>query len=157
MGTPAEILKQELAEIKGLIRQQKEKAATLEELTGRGDLTGDYRVNFWELSPAELDREMGARLSAMNEDIDIRPRGDITSHRRILGPLIVAFKKLLRRLTAPYINLILDRQRRFNEDLVNFHLATFIRLRQTDERLRAFQEELRALREKVGENLPDER
>ena len=66
---------------------------------------------------------MGKRLGFLNEDIDCRPTAAITSHRRLIGPLIVLFKKLLLKVLRPYTNSLFVRQNRFNEQLVAFHLA----------------------------------
>ncbi len=128
--------------------QRNADAAPLERLAGAPP-GAPYRLDLWSLTPAELDQEMATRLSSLNEDIDCRPRGPITSHRRG-GRLIVWAKRLLRWLTVPYTNLLLGRQRRFNEDLVAFHLATFIRLRRMEERLRHLDGRLEALEDAAG-------
>jgi len=79
---------------------------------------------------------MGKRLGFLNEDIDCRPTVAITSHRRFIGPFIVLFKKLLLKVLSPYTNSLFVRQNRFNEQLVAFHLATFIRCRRLEEKLK---------------------
>ena len=79
---------------------------------------------------------MGKRLGFLNEDIDCRPTAAITSHRRLIGPLSSCFKKLLLKVLSPYTNSLFLRQNRFNEQLVAFHLASFIRFRRLEEKLK---------------------
>ena len=58
------------------------------------------------------------RLSQINYLCDTRRPPEITSHRRILGPVVTGFKKALRKLTEPYIQMVLKRQVEFNVELV---------------------------------------
>jgi len=55
--------------------------------------------------------------------------------------VIVFLKKLLLKALRPYTNSLFVRQNRFNEQLVAFHLASFIRLRRMEERLRQLERE----------------
>ncbi|MBN2346774.1 MAG: hypothetical protein JXO51_10335 [Candidatus Aminicenantes bacterium] len=134
-------LRNDIAELKEHVRRLREAATSLEELTG-GPIRHHYPVDLWSLSDSELDGEMGKRLGFLNEDIDSRPTPAIASHRRVIGPLIVFFKKLLLRVLRPYSNTLFTRQVRFNEQLVAFHLATFIRLRRQQERIERLQREI---------------
>lgn len=120
--------------------------ASLEQLNN-GPTEQPGRVDLWSLSFAELDQEMASRLSSLNEDIDCSPRGPISSHRRHIGQWIVLAKKALRTLMAPYTRLLLARQNRFNEDLVAFHLASFIRMRRLEERNTELTRQLEVLHE----------
>ncbi len=125
----------EIAALKERFRAAKEAAASLEGLVG-GPVRHHYPVDLWALSDNELDNEMGKRLGFLNEDIDCRPTAAITSHRRVIGPLIVLCKKLLLKVLSPYTNSLFLRQNRFNEQLVAFHLASFIRFRRLEEKLK---------------------
>ncbi|MCP4214601.1 MAG: hypothetical protein GY765_08085 [bacterium] len=110
----------------------------------------DFPTNFWELSPKELDGEMGTRLSFMNADIDPRPdKQAITSHRKILGKLIVPFKKIIMKFLDKYTNTLLEKQWRMNDQQVAFHLATFVRLRHNEDMVNALQEKMKFLEEEM--------
>jgi hypothetical protein len=131
--------KNEIAALKQSLRATRDAARSLEELAG-GPLRHHYPIDLWSLSDSELDGEMGKRLGFLNEDIDCRPTVAISSHRRLIGPFIVFGKKLLLKVLRPYTNSLFVRQNRFNEQLVAFHLATFIRLRRLDEKLKRLEQ-----------------
>jgi hypothetical protein len=133
--------KKEIVELKEFYRGRKDAAASLEELAGQ-PIQHHFPVDLWQLSDSELDGEMGKRLSLLNDDIDCRPTQDITSHRRFIGPAVVLFKKLLFKLMRPYTNTLFVRQNHFNEQLVAFHLASFIRFRLLEERTRSLEQQV---------------
>jgi hypothetical protein len=145
-----ESIKEEIARLKEVYRAGKEAATSLEELAGK-PLTHHYPVDLWSLSDGELDGEMGKRLGFLNEDIDCHPADAITSHRRWTGPFIVRFKKLFFRMLRSYTDHLLARQIRFNEQLVAFHLASFIRFRRLEERVRLLEKEAGEARERLDE------
>jgi hypothetical protein len=126
-------IKAEIARLKEYYQARKSALGTLEELAGK-PVQHHFAVDLWQLSDSELDGEMGKRLSFLNDDIDCRPKPAITSHRRFIGPLIVLCKKIVFKLLRPYTNTLFDRQNHFNEQLVAFHLASFIRFRRLEER-----------------------
>lgn len=129
-----EEIRAEIARLKQELQSRRDAAASLDELAGT-PLQHHYPLDLWSLSDSELDNEMGKRLGFLNEDIDCRPGQAVASHRRLLGPFIVLGKKLLLKLLRPYSNSLFVRQNRFNEQLVAFHLASFIRFRRLEERL----------------------
>ncbi|MCJ7524251.1 MAG: hypothetical protein MUP71_03395 [Candidatus Aminicenantes bacterium] len=147
-----EHIKDEIAKLKEYFRGRKDSLAGLEELAG-APIRHHFPVDLWQLSDSELDGEMGKRLSFLNDDIDCRPTPDITSHRRFIGPAIVWLKKVVFRIFRPYSNTLFLRQNRFNDQLVAFHLATFIRLRRLEEKVRNLERQEQELREQV-EDLP---
>jgi hypothetical protein len=146
----------EIAALKERYRAGKDAAATLEQLAG-GPLQHHFPIDLWSLSDSELDGEMGKRLSFLNEDIDCRPTVAITSHRRFIGPFIVLCKKLLLKALRPYTNSLFVRQNRFNEQLVAFHLASFIRFRLLDEKLKRLEPHADAWREQATDAAAGER
>lgn len=137
-----EQIKDEIARLKEDFRKLKDSAPSLEDLAGR-PLQHHYPVDLWALSDSELDGEMGKRLGFLNEDIDCRPGAEIASHRRFVGPVIVWLKKALLKVLRPYTNSLFVRQNRFNEQLVAFHLASFIRFRRLEERVMRWEQEAR--------------
>jgi uncharacterized protein (DUF342 family) len=135
----------ELDRIKEELAQRRDRLQSVEELV-KDPIDRDFAVDLWQLSPRELDAEMGDRLSALNDSIDPRPtRDSITSHRRILGKPVVLVKKLVMRLFQPAIDTMLEKQRQFNEQAVAFHLASFIRLRQNERTIKELEERLAEL------------
>ncbi len=132
------------------IFRQKEKLASIEELV-KTQIDRDFHTNLWELSEKELDHEMGNRLSFLNDDIDPRPDPtSITSHRKILGKPIVFIKRIIIKIAGAYANALLEKQRRFNEQLVNFHLASFIRFRHNEKKINEIEEKLKTFEEDQG-------
>jgi len=143
-----EQIKDEIAKLKEYYQDRKSSIGSLEELAGK-PVQHHFPVDLWQLSDSELDGEMGKRLGFLNDDIDCRPTPAITSHRRIIGPLIVFCKKIVFKLLRPYTNTLFDRQNRFNEQLVAFHLATFIRLRRLEEKVLNLERQGQELKEQV--------
>ena len=137
----------EINRLKEEIYQQKEKVSDIKGLV-KEEIDRDFPVDFWELSERELDNEIGNRLSFLNDDIDTRPDPQsITSHRRILGKPIVLFKRLVMKIAGFYTNTILEKQRSFNEQLVAFLLASFIRFRHNERKIKEILEKLKTLEE----------
>ncbi|MCK4763122.1 MAG: hypothetical protein KAW12_13080 [Candidatus Aminicenantes bacterium] len=132
----------EITRLKKEIYARKEAAAGIKELL-KSEIDRDFPVDLWELSPRELDDRMGLRLSFLNDDIDTRPDpAAITSHRRILGKPIVFVKKIIMKFFGAYTNSILDKQRHFNEQLVVFHLGSFIRFKENERKLKEIEERI---------------
>lgn len=145
-----EQIKAEIARLKEYYQSRKTAAGSLEELAGE-PIQHHFPLNLWELSDSELDGEMGKRLTFLNDDIDCRPTPDITSHRRFIGPAVVLCKKILFKILRPYTNTLFVRQNRFNEQLVAFHLASFIRLRRLEEKARSLERQAQEIKEQVAE------
>jgi hypothetical protein len=122
-------------------------AAALEAAPGIDALAGaavdrEIAVDFWKLSRAELELEMWKRLPILDADADCLPGGPIRSHRPRLGKAIVLAKKVMRRLSAPYSSMLLQKQNQLNRELVTFQLLGFLRLRLLDRKIRALEEKL---------------
>ena len=149
-ATMDEQIKNGIAGLKETYRGRKDAAASLEELAGK-PVQDHFAVDLWQLSDSELDGEMGKRLGFLNDDIDCRPTPAITSHRRIIGPLIVFCKKIVFTLLRPYTNTLFDRQNRFNEQLVAFHLASFIRFRRLEDRTRRLEQQADELKGQLAD------
>ncbi len=141
------IVEEELRRLTEQIQKQKESVQSIHGLI-RETIDHHYPVDLWALSPRELDNEMGDRLSFMNDDIDTRPDpAVVSSHRKIIGRPIVFIKRMFMKLTRFYSNALLQKQRHFNEQVVAFHLASFIRARQIEKRLLNIEEKLKQLHE----------
>ncbi|MCU0288655.1 MAG: hypothetical protein MUF15_19960 [Acidobacteria bacterium] len=140
-------LANEINRLKEEIFIRKETLSSIAELIKK-EIDRDFRIDLWELSDKELDHEMACRLTFLNDDIDPRPNpAAITSHRKILGKPIVFIKRLIIKIAGAYANALLEKQRRFNEQLVNFHLASFIRFRRNETKISEIETKLKSFAE----------
>ena len=107
--------------------------------------------NPWDYSDKELDNEMAKLLTILNDNIDTKPNeNDIVSHRKLFGRFIVFVKRIFFKIMKPYTNVILEKQRYFNEKAVRLMLLNFIRFRKLEEKMRDIEsitEELKFLLE----------
>jgi hypothetical protein len=67
-------------------------------------------------------------LAALSRRLPLDPRDDIRSHRRILGPAIVAAKKVFRRLVLTVLEPYLRRETEFLRELVRYEAEIAARL-----------------------------
>ncbi len=110
----------------------------------KSEIDRDFHIDPWELSHRELDNLMGRRLSFLNDDSDPTPDpANITSHRKILGKPIVFVKRIIMKLAGAYTNSILEKQRRFNDQLVAFHLAAFVRFQYNEKKIKELEERIK--------------
>jgi hypothetical protein len=129
-----ENIKETLRELKEFYASEREKSAAVDKLAGAA-VDRDIVTDFWNLSAAEIGREMFIRLDLLDQDADCLPGGPIVSHRSLLGKPIVFCKKILRRLAGPYSSMLLQKQNRLNRELVTFQLLAFLKLRHMEKRL----------------------
>lgn len=140
-------VEKEIRQLKEELLRQKEQLGSINEWV-KEEIDRDFHLDLWELSPRELDSEMGDRLTFLNSDVDPRPDvSNITSHRRFTGRFIVRFKRLVMRLVRMYTDHLAENLIRFNEQSVAFHLASFIRFRRNEEKLNALREKLKTMEE----------
>jgi hypothetical protein len=100
-----------------------------------------HAVNLWSLCDRELDQRLARLLSFQNSDMDPHPLPHhITSHRRRLGPYIVAIKRFVMKLLRPITGPLLTPQQQFNQMGVEYNLGTYIRIQQLDQRLGKLEE-----------------
>jgi ubiquinone/menaquinone biosynthesis C-methylase UbiE len=57
-------------------------------------------------------------LSQVNYLCDTARPPDLSSHRKVMGTLITGIKKLIRKISEPYIQMVLKRQVEFNVEIV---------------------------------------
>jgi 2-polyprenyl-3-methyl-5-hydroxy-6-metoxy-1,4-benzoquinol methylase len=88
-------------------------------------------------------------LSQVNYLCDTRRPPELSSHRKVLGSVVTGFKKTIRKLTEPYIQMVLKRQVEFNVELVRLlnQMALDVRYRWSN------QEKQLALLEKRWEEM----
>ena len=100
-----------------------------------------------------VQEELHKRLSILNYTYDTRVPGEVSSHRKGIGPLIVKGKKWLRSATQSYINLILGRQVEFNSNLVKVQNAMIPAFLDMEKELALQREELIVSLKKEMEDL----
>lgn len=103
-----------MAEIKERVRQRKASGFYSEEEIRR---ITQMELEVREVLPGYRD-ELDHHLAILNDVWDPKEPEPITSHRRVVGPVIVALKRVVQRLGRPLIGLALARQARFNSHLI---------------------------------------
>jgi hypothetical protein len=79
----------------------------------------------------------------MDKSFDPKPdTKSITSHRKILGKPIILLKQLLFKATGVYINLILDKQKKINQQGIIFHRAILLRLRRNRQEIKHLEQQI---------------
>ncbi len=107
------------------------------------DIDRDFDMDLWDLSPKELDNWMGKNLSLLNDNINTIPSPiNAESHRKFIGKFIVYIKNKVFFYINKYTLPILEKQKVFNSQLVQFHLATFIRLKTLDNKINTIDEKI---------------
>lgn len=104
-----------MEQIQERVRQRKASGFYSEEEVRR---IAKMELEVTEVVPGFRD-EIEHHLAILNDAWDTAREPAIHSHRPVVGPIIVAAKRLLRRLTTPYINLVLAHQVEFNSRLLH--------------------------------------
>jgi O-antigen chain-terminating methyltransferase len=121
-GTPQAVdVARLMDEIKDRVRERKASGFYSEEEVRR---IVQMELELTEGAPTFSD-ELEDHLVRLNDGWDTAADPVITSHRAGVGGLIVATKKLLRRITRPYITMILARQVEWNATLLQL-LNSFV-------------------------------
>ncbi len=121
-GTPPAVdVARLMDEIKDRVRERKASGFYSEEEVRR---IVQMELELTESAPTFSD-EIEDHLVRLNDGWDTAADPAITSHRVGIGGLIVATKKLLRRITRPYITMILARQVEWNATLLQL-LNSFV-------------------------------
>ncbi len=113
MSSPVDVARI-MEEIKARVAERKASGFYSEEEVQR---IAEMELEVHEFLPGYRD-DLDHHLAILNDTWDTKTETPMTSHRPVVGPVIVAVKKLLRRLTAPYINMVLAQQVEFNSTLV---------------------------------------
>ena len=107
----------------------------------------DLLLNF-ESTPYNNDAivEIQMNLDIANKLWNIPAEYSITSHRRLLGPLIIFGKKVVRKLLRWYINPIVKSQNEYNQYIIRAMNATFHQLKLNETVIKDLQSEVINLR-----------
>jgi 2-polyprenyl-3-methyl-5-hydroxy-6-metoxy-1,4-benzoquinol methylase len=98
-------------------------------------------------------------LSQINYLCDTARPAELASHRKLLGNMVTGFKKLIRKISEPYIQMVLKRQVEFNVEIVRLlnQMALDMRYRwSAQEKQQAQLEEQSKTMERTLELLPQE-
>lgn len=142
---PRDALLNEIARLKEELALARKQAFRVNDLF-TDPIDRPYAVNLWSLCDRELEQRLARLLSFLNSDMDPHPLPHhITSHRRRLGPYIVAIKRFIMKLLRPITGPLLTPQQQFNQMGVEYNLGTFIRMQQLDQRLGRLEEAVQRL------------
>lgn len=81
-------------------------------------------------------------LEKMANDRMVLSYRDISSDRPGLGTIVTFFKKIVRRLTAFYIEPVVDDQNKFNEEAVNLFAQALNKFAEDDEKISELERQL---------------
>lgn len=127
-----------MEEIKERVRQRRASGFYSDEEVRR---IAQMELEVTEVLPG-FQGELEHHLAALNDAWDTAAEPRITSHRKVIGLVIVGVKRLLRLLTKPYITLVLSRQIDFNGTLIRLLNAFVLPVREGIARLERKTEEL---------------
>lgn len=60
--------------------------------------------------------DLKASITLVKKTAKLDPEWNIKSHRKILGPFLVMFKRMIRKLSYEYMSVMAEKQSRFNKD-----------------------------------------
>ncbi len=126
----------EIEKLKKDIALKKERIQDIKKLANK-EIDRRFPSDLEDLSDRELDSYLEEYLTSMDKSFDPTPdKMSLTSHRRILGIPIILTKRLLLRLTGVYVNLILDKQKKFNQQSIAFYRAILLRIRRNRRKIK---------------------
>lgn len=104
-----------MTEVRRRIEEKKRTGQySLEDLRELEGIT--FKINGQD--PEGNEGDIQYRLSQVNYLCDTARPAELSSHRRMLGNLVTGLKKLVRKISEPYIQMVLKRQVDFNVELV---------------------------------------
>lgn len=109
----------EIEKLKKDLYKKKEEVHDIKQLVKK-KIDREFSSDIEELSVRELVSQMDENHSLLNRLVDPFPDKEfIRSHRKRIGKPVVWFKRILLKITRPYITLILDKQKLFNQACVD--------------------------------------
>ena len=132
----------EIEKLKKDISFKKERIQDIKKLIHR-EIDREFASDLEEFSEKELDSYLQEYLEAMDRSFDPKPdKKSFTSHRKILGKLIILLKQLLLKVTGIYINLILVKQKKINQQGIVFHRALLLRLKRNRQKIKHIEQRI---------------
>jgi hypothetical protein len=132
----------EIEKLKKDIYLKKERIQDIKELVKK-EIDRHFTPIIEEFSEKELDSYLEEHLASMDKSFDPIPnKTSFASHRKILGKPIILLKRLLLKLTGIYVNLILDRQKKFNQQSIVFYRAMLLRLKRNRQKIKLIEQRI---------------
>jgi hypothetical protein len=138
-------IEKQIQKIKIALAEERESIQDFETLIGER-----IKGELWGLSEKALEKAAWDSFFFLERNKDCLEEERIISPRRLVGRMIVLFKKAWRALFRPYSKIILQRQNRFNRELIQIHLANLLRIEKMKERIDAFEAKEQAPRDGQG-------
>ncbi len=120
---------------------------------GRARDIDELRALFDGAADTSAREEWPPFLQRPREYTDTRAGGPPTSHRPVLGPVLVATKTLFRAAAQPFINEIMRTQVRFNEAILDAVAQVHDQLQQNAENQALFRKQLDARLKTIEDRL----
>jgi hypothetical protein len=132
----------EIEKLKKDLALEKEKIQDIKKLAHK-EIDRCFPSDLEDLSDKELDSYLDEYLASMDKSFDPMPdKMSLVSHRKILGVPIVLLKRFLLRVTGVYINLILDKQKKFNQQSIVFFRAILLRIRRNRRKIKHIEQRI---------------
>jgi hypothetical protein len=137
-----ESIAKEIEKLKKDIGLKKERIQDIKKLANK-EIDRSFPSDLEELSEKELDSYLEEYLGSLDKSFDPTPdKMSFTSHRKILGKPIILLKRLLLKASGVYINLILDKQKKFNQQSIVFYRALLLRIRRNQSKIKHLEQRI---------------
>jgi hypothetical protein len=127
-------LEKQIQKIKAALAEEWESVPDLETLIGER-----IKGELWGLGEKPLEKAAWDSFFFLEKNKDCLEEEPITSRRRFAGRIIIFGKRIWRALMRPYTRMILERQSRFDRELVQLQLANLLRLEKMKEKMEALE------------------
>ena len=141
--------KKDIQEIKKEILQEKENIFDIKQLIHK-EIDREFRPSIWDLSEKELEIFVAENLSHLVQNFDTRPdMKSITSHRKVVGKIIVGIKRFLFKTGTAYSNVLLAKQVQFNQTVVELLQGVFLRQAELEKKISKLEKRVRDCEENI--------
>ncbi len=141
--------KKEIQEIKTKILREKEKITDIKQLTHK-EIDREFLPSIWELSEKELATFIAENLSSLAQLKDTRPdKKSVTSHRKMVGKIIVGIKRFFLKMGSAYSNVLLDKQIQFNQRVVELCQALSLRIGEFEKKISLMERRIQDCEENI--------
>ena len=127
-------LERQIQKIKAALAEERESIQDLETLIGER-----IKGELWGLGEKPLEKAAWDSFFFLEKNKDCLAEETVTSRRRLAGRVVILGKRIWRALMRPYTRMILERQSRFNRELVQLQLTNLLRLEKMKEKIEALE------------------
>ena len=126
----------EMIKLKKELYKKKEEIREIKKLVNK-EIDQELPFNAADSSERELETLLEDHFSFLEKSIDPLPdKTSLTSHRKIIGKPIIWIKRIFLKITSVYISLILDKQKKFNQQSIVFFRAILLRIRRNRRKIK---------------------